>query len=141
MDIVFKYEIDDVDWSEAAELFIRAPLGAREPDKLRRACEQSFVVCLAYMGKKLVGMVRAISDGEYQAAIYDLVILPEYQNQGIGKKIMEEIHRRLPVKTILLYAVPGKETFYRKLGYCKMRTAMARRNEELDDFRSAGYIE
>ena len=54
---------------------------------------------------------------------------------------MEELHRRLPVKTIILYAVPGKESFYGKLGYCKMLTAMARRNEDIDDFRSAGYIE
>jgi len=54
---------------------------------------------------------------------------------------MEELQRRLPVKTTILYAVPGKESFYGKLGYCKMLTAMARRNEDTDDFRSAGYIE
>lgn len=141
MNIVFKFELRGVDWSEAADLFRRAPLGVRDPDKLRRSCEQSFLVCFVYLKNKLVGMGRAISDGEYQAAIYDLVILPEYQNKGIGRKIMEELHRRLPVKTILLYAVPGKESFYRKLGYSKMLTAMARRNEEEDDFRSEGYIE
>ena len=141
MNIAFKYELKGVNWSEAADLFRRAPLGIRDPDKLRRSCENSFLVCFAYIEEKLVGMSRAISDGEYQAAIYDLAILPEYQNRGIGRQIMEEIHRRLPVKTILLYAVPGKESFYEKLGYSKMLTAMARRNEAKDDFRSAGYIE
>ena len=141
MNIVFQFDLNGVNWSEAADLFRRAPLGVRDPDKLRRSCEQSFLVCFAYLKNKLVGMGRAISDGEYQAAIYDLVILPEYQNKGIGQQVMEELHRRLPVKTILLYAVPGKESFYRKLGYCKMLTAMAKRNEELDDFRLAGYIE
>ncbi|MDY6791694.1 MAG: GNAT family N-acetyltransferase [Thermodesulfobacteriota bacterium] len=141
MKISFKYEPSKVNWSEAAELFSKAPLGVRDPDKLRRSCEKSFLVCFAYVEDKLVGMGRAISDGEYQAAIYDLVILPEYQGRGIGRQIMEELHRRLPVKTIILYAVPGKEPFYGKLGYAKMRTAMARRNEDMDDFRSAGYIE
>lgn len=141
MNIIFQFDLNGVNWSEAADLFSRAPLGVRDPDKLRRSCEQSFLVCFAYLKNKLVGMGRAISDGEYQAAIYDLVILPEYQNKGIGQQVMEELHRRLPVKTILLYAVPGKESFYRKLGYCKMLTAMAKRNEELDDFRLAGYIE
>ncbi|MBT8357638.1 MAG: GNAT family N-acetyltransferase [Desulfobacterales bacterium] len=141
MNIIFQFDLNGVNWSEAADLFRRAPLGVRDPDKLRRSCEQSFLVCFAYLKNKLVGMGRAISDGEYQAAIYDLVILPEYQNKGIGQQVMEELHRRLPVKTILLYAVPGKESFYRKLGYCKMLTAMAKRNEELDDFRLAGYIE
>ena len=141
MNIVFQFDLNGVNWSEAADLFRRAPLGVRDPDKLRRSCEQSFLVCFAYLKNKLVGMGRAISDGEYQAAIYDLVILPEYQNKGIGQQVMEELHRRLPVKTILLYAVPGKESFYRELGYCKMLTAMAKRNEELDYFRLAGYIE
>jgi len=28
-------------------------------------------------------------------------------------------------KKIILYAVPGKETFYRKFGFKRMRTAMA----------------
>ena len=141
MNIAFKYELNGVNWSEAAELFRRAPLGVRDPDKLRRSCEKSFLVCFAYIENKLVGMSRAISDGEYHAAIYDLVILPEYQSKGIGTQIMEELHRRLPVKTIILYAVPGKELFYGKLGYSKMLTAMARRNKDMDDFRSAGYIE
>jgi len=141
MNLTFKYELNGVNWSEVAELFRIAPLGVRDPDKLRRSCEKSFLVCFAYIEDKLVGMGRAISDGEYQAAVYDLVILPEYQSKGIGRQIMEAIHWRLPVKTIILYAVPGKESFYRKLGYCKMLTAMARRNEDIDGFRSAGYIE
>jgi len=141
MNITFKYEPNGVNWSEAAELFRRAPLGVRDPDKLRRACEKSFLVCFAYIEDQLVGMGRAISDGEYQAAIYDLVILPKYQSKGIGRQIMKKLHRRLPVKTTILYAVPGKESFYGRLGYRKMLTAMARRNEDMDDFRSAGYIE
>jgi len=82
MNIAFKYELNGVNWSEAAELFRRAPLGARDPDKLRRSCEKSFLVCFAYIEDKLAGMGRAISDGEYQAAIYDLVILRNTKAKG-----------------------------------------------------------
>jgi len=141
MNISFKYDLKGVNWVEVTELFRRAPLGNREPEKLRRACENSYLVCSAFDKKKLVGMGRAISDGEYQAAIYDLVVLPEYQGKGVGRQIIEAIQERLPVKTIILYAVPGKELFYKKLGYFKMRTAMARRYEALKEFRSEGYIE
>jgi ribosomal protein S18 acetylase RimI-like enzyme len=141
MSFTFSFDLKDVDWTDAAEIYRRAPLGTREPDKLRRACENSYLVCFAYDGDRLVGMGRALSDGEYQAAIYDLVVLPEYQGLGIGRQIMESIHRRLPVKTIILYAVPGKEPFYKKLGYYKLLTGMARRIEDLDIFRSGGYID
>jgi ribosomal protein S18 acetylase RimI-like enzyme len=141
MNISLKYDLKNVNWAEITEIFRLAPLGKRGPEKLRRACENSYLVCLAYDEKKLIGMGRALSDGEYQAAIYDLVVRPEYQDKGIGRQIMEAIQKRLPVKTIILYAVPGKEPFYQKLGYFKMRTAMARRNESIKEFRLEGYIE
>lgn len=141
MDIQFKFDTKGVNWPEVAEIFKLAPLGIRDPEQLRRSCENSFLVCFASIGKKLIGMGRAISDGEYQAAIYDIVVLPEHQNRGTGRQIMEELHIRLPVRTIILYAVPGKEEFYEKLGYRKMLTAMAIRNDDSDKFRADGYIE
>ncbi len=140
MKIEYIFQLEDIDWFKASELFKLAPLGIREPAKLKKSCENSFLVCFAYDGKKLIGMGRAISDGEYQAAIYDLVILPKYQGRGIGKQIMEQIHSRLPVETIILYAVPGKENFYKKLGYSTMLTAMAKKIKNVDSFRSGGYI-
>ena len=141
MGIEFKFELEDIDWNKAAELFKLAPLGLRDPNKLRKSCEKSYLVCFAYDENRLVGMSRAISDGEYQAAIYDLVILPEYLGKGIGKQLMERMHSRLPVETIILYAVPGKEIFYQKLGYYKMQTAMAKKIINEESFRSGGYIE
>ena len=80
MAIELKFDIGGIDWFEAVEIFRRAPLGVREPQKLRRACENSDLVCTAYRDGKLIGMGRALTYGEYQAAIYDLVVLPEYQN-------------------------------------------------------------
>jgi len=91
MPISLSFKINGIDWSEVTEIFRQAPLGNREPEKLRRACENSYLVCFAFDKKKLVGMGRAISAGEYQAAIYDLVVLPEYQSNGIGRQIMEAI--------------------------------------------------
>lgn len=140
MKIELKYDLNDVDWYEATEIFKRAPLGVREPEKLRRAFENSSVVCMAYCSAKLVGMARAISDGEYQAAIYDLVLLPEFQRKGLGSQILNGIHNKLSVETIILYSVPGKEPFYENLGYHKMVTAMARKNNGLESFRINGYI-
>jgi len=141
MKIEYKFKLDQINWSDVAELFKRAPLGVRDPTKLRKSCEKSYLTCFAFDDSRLIGMGRAISDGEYQAAIYDLVVLPEYQGGGIGKAIMDQIHNRLPVETIILYAVPGKEVFYEKLGYRKMLTAMAKKVTNERSFHSGGYIE
>ncbi len=118
----------------------RAPLGPRAPDKLRHAFEKSFRVCFAFHGPRLIAAARMISDGEYYAGIYDVVVLPEYRQQGIGTKMMAPLLDGLSIGTIMLISVPGKEGFYRKLGFDKLETGMARyRNPER--MKEAGYIE
>jgi len=73
----------------------------------------------------MIGFGRAISDGAYQAAVYDVAVVPEFQKMGIGKIIMEKILERLSGCNVILYAAPGKEDFYLKLGLRKMKTGMA----------------
>lgn len=122
--LTYSNEITAVDWADVVELY-RLTLGKRNPEKLRRAYEASAAKIVAFDGARLVGMGRGLSDGEYQAAIYDVVVLPDYQKQGIGTEMMKRLIAQLPVDNIILYAVPGKEAFYRKTGFRKMRTAMA----------------
>ena len=140
MGIRLQFDTDGVKWTETAEVFRRAPLGTREPEKLRRACENSNVVCFAYDGGKLVGMGRALSDGEYQAGLYDLVVLPEYQGRGIGKAIVGAIHERLPSCTTILYSDPGKEAFYEKCGYHRLLTGMIHSSDP-EGLRARGFIQ
>lgn len=132
-------DCSSIDWFAAVEVFRRAPLGSREPDKLKRAFENSFTAVFAFDGESLVGLGRAICDGEYQAAIYDVVVLPEYQGRSVGKMIMDKIMSSLPVKNIILYAVPGKEGFYKKSGFHLMKTAMAQLNPGMSN-PQAGYL-
>lgn len=84
----------------------------------------------AFDSDKLIGMARSLCDGEYQAAIYDVVLLPEYQGGGIGKCMMKRLRDQLPVENVILYAVPGREGFYEKCGFKKLRTGMAVLNPE-----------
>lgn len=140
--LIFSTSPEAVDWEEAVSLFLRAPLGTqkRDPDKLKRAFEASYAVVVAHDPDKLVGMGRALCDGEYQAAIYDMVVLPEYQGRGVGKEIIGRLCEQLPVENIILYSVPGREGFYMKCGFKRMRTAMARLNQYMSESGS-GYLQ
>ena len=97
-----------------------------EPDVHRKAFEASHTTVFVYQTDQLIGFGRAISDDAYQAAIYDCAVLPEYQGKGIGKIIMQNILSRISHCNIILYASPGKEGFYEKQGFRKMKTGMAR---------------
>ena len=130
-----------IDWAGAVDVLYRAPLGQRRnPEQLRAAFLASYAIVFAFDGPALIGMARAISDGVYQAAIYDMVVLPEYQGKGIGREIMKRLCEQLPVENIILYAVPGREEFYAKCGFRKMLTAMAILNSNMSR-PEAGYLE
>lgn len=131
---------EGVDWEALADVFERAPLGAREPEKLRRAFEKSYRVCFAFHGERLIGAGRAISDGEYYTAIYDVVVAPEHQGQGVGARIMSTVLEDLPPGPVLLFAVPGKEAFYERFGFHRLKTGMARFANP-DSARKRGFIE
>lgn len=140
MPIQIKYGIETIDWSELRDLISVSALGTRDPLRLRIATENSSVVCAAYALKKIVGFGRAISDGEYQSAIYDVVVLPEYQGKGVGKLIMESLLKRLPKEGVtLIYVAPGKQVFYEKQGFRHLKTGMGLFPDP-DKSKANGYI-
>jgi len=114
-----------VDWQTIAESLRKVGMAWHEPDVHKRAFEASHTTIFIYEELQLIGFGRAISDGEYQGAIYDVVVLPEAQGKGIGKVIIQAILNRLPNCNIILYAAPGMEGFYKKLGFGSMKTGMA----------------
>ncbi|SKB77808.1 Acetyltransferase (GNAT) domain-containing protein [Lachnospiraceae bacterium] len=61
------------------------------PDKLVRAFNNSSHVISAWDENRLVGLVRAIDDGETIAFIHYLLVDPEYQGQHIGDELMKRL--------------------------------------------------
>lgn len=141
MNISLKFGPENIDWVALCEIFRLAPLGIREPEKLKIAAENSFAVCSAFVDGNIIGFGRALSDGQYQSAIYDVVVLPEFQNQGVGKSIMNALLEKLPRNaTVLIYVAPGKQDFYRKIGFGNLKTGMGLfPNPEMS--RAKGYLE
>ncbi len=80
----------------------------------------STVAIGAFENEELIGMGRAISDGVSDAYIQDVVVLKKCRGGGVGKKIVEEIIRRLQkrgIDWIGLISTPGSEGFYRTMNF------------------------
>lgn len=125
MEIDVVYDCSKTDWKVVSETLKRVGMAFEEPEIHRKAFEASHTAVFIYRAGELIGFGRAISDGAYQAAVYDLAVIPEFQKMGVGKIIMQKIMERLTGCNVILYAAPGKEEFYRKLGLRKMKTGMA----------------
>ncbi|SFJ08311.1 GNAT family N-acetyltransferase [Thermoflavimicrobium dichotomicum] len=127
-------------WRELAALY-RLTLGPRQVKELQQAFRQSAIRCFVFDDNgQLIGAGRAISDGVYYTIIFDVVVYPTYQKMGIGTQIMQYLLERNQAKYVWLQAVPGKEAFYEKLGFARLKTAMGLYpHPEVQ--RKQGYIE
>ncbi|HEY0824982.1 MAG TPA: GNAT family N-acetyltransferase [Ramlibacter sp.] len=116
-----------IDWNELARLYRVAPLGEKSPDTLRTVFGNSRYKFFVFdEADRLVAAGRALADGADCSYICDVAVLPEHQGTGLGREMVSRLveasrgHRK-----IILYSVPGKEGFYRKLGFRRLLTAMA----------------
>ncbi len=129
-----------VEYNDVREVLIQAGLTARPVELLKRAFSNSYLVVFVYDGDKLIGVGRAISDGAYEAGLYDIAVLPAYQGQGLGRAILKELLARLEGINVILYARPGAEDFYRKAAFSKLLTGMIRFVDP-QTMRNRGFIE
>ena len=97
-----------------------------EPSGIKPLIEGSFAFAVAVDSSsgKAIGMGRIISDGVSDAYIQDLVVMPEYRGQGIGKKLVSALLERCLSKGLLwvgLIAEPDQDEFYSSLGFKPMK--------------------
>ena len=118
--------LEDVDWQELEALYQAAPLGRKSARDLEVVFTNSRFRCFVRDQGRLVAVGRALADGADCSYICDVAVLPGYQGTGLGKAVVQELVKLSQGhKKIILYSVPGKESFYKKLGFLRMLTAMA----------------
>ena len=86
--------------------------------------KNSFILVCFRVDGKPVAIGRAVSDLGYVVYIADVIVVPEYQGQGLGRKVMEYLLEQIKASLkpgykvmISLLAAKGKEKFYNKFGF------------------------
>ena len=126
MALEWVYSMENVDWEELSRLYLAAPLGNKDPSDLKIAFSNSMFKCFVYDSNRLIAAGRALADGRDCSYICDVAVHPSYQGMGIGRQVVSTlVDLSKDHKKIILYTSPGKEPFYRKLGFKRMATAMA----------------
>ena len=119
MNIEYK-ESKDFTIPELQRLFLSVKWeSGNYPEKLVRAMHNSTHVISAWDGDKLVGLVRALDDGETVAFLPYLLVDPAYQGQHIGDELMKRIMKcfanLLYVK--IMPSDPKTIPFYERYGF------------------------
>ena len=124
--ITWSDDAASLDWNELETLYRLAPLGNKSAAHLQTAFSNSRYKFFVYDEGKLVAAGRALCDGADCSYICDVAVLPSHQGSGLGREMVNRlVAASRGHKKIILYSVPGKEGFYRKLGFMRLLTAMA----------------
>lgn len=103
-------------------LFNKSTLGERRPvnrpDIFAGMIKHADIIISAWEGQKLVGIARALTDFTYVTYLADLTVDEDYQQQGIGKRLIQETQKRTaPDCMLVLLAAPAANDYYPGLGF------------------------
>lgn len=96
-----------------------------QPQMLDQALSHSLVIYLALDGDAVVGLIRLVGDGFSSVFVQDLIVLPTYQRQGIGRDLMKEaLEDYKDAYQVQLVTEQTERTldFYRSLGFETLST-------------------
>lgn len=107
-------------------IMLRASAGwnALTPEQAERGIAHTTRIIRALCNGKTVGMARVLFDYGYSAFVSDVIVLPEFQHQGIGSAMLTDlmtwVESQMKSGDYLQYsllAASGKEPFYEKFGF------------------------
>jgi ribosomal protein S18 acetylase RimI-like enzyme len=119
--------------AELQALYEHAPWAkGRTVQGIRRMLQNTDYHFSAWDGQKLIGFARVLTDGIYRATLWDVVVHPDYQGQGIGEELMDHIlsHSILSKVEKFWLNTRDKFRFYEKFGFVRSDQGMVRENSK-----------
>lgn len=95
------------------------------PERLCKAISNSLYVLSVWDDNKLVGLLRAVGDGLTIVYIQDILVLRDYQRQGIGRQLIKTtLEKYSGVRQIVLLTDEKEDTtsFYENTGFRKVNS-------------------
>ena len=115
-----------IDLTQLQHLFQVAAFWAtdRTQEDLAIAIKNSDPVISAWDGDRLIGFARATSDGIYRATIWDVVVHPDYQGAGLGRKLVQTVLSHPQVSRVerLYLMTTNQQEFYKRIGFEENQT-------------------
>jgi ribosomal protein S18 acetylase RimI-like enzyme len=89
MDLKVHSDFSKVNLDEMKEIYASVGWTKHTKEIIKKVFEASNVLAFVTVNGRIVGFGRALTDGVFNAAIYDVIVHPRFQKQGIARQIME----------------------------------------------------
>ncbi|GAB4239279.1 MAG: hypothetical protein Kow00121_66020 [Elainellaceae cyanobacterium] len=115
-----------IDLGDLQTLFQVTAFWARDRrlEDLEVALAHSKPIVTAWDGDRLIGFARATSDGVYRATIWDVIVHPDYQGAGIGRRLVETVLMHPHVNRVerVYLMTTNQQKFYQRIGFEENKT-------------------
>lgn len=125
--MVITYKVNSkIEAHQLSDLFkasgIKRPV--EDLNRIKKMIDNSNLIITAWDGEKLVGIARAVSDFSYCCYLSDLAVDKEYQKQGIGQELVNEVQKLIGEESnLILISAPEAMEYYPKIGFEKAGNA------------------
>lgn len=92
----------------------------RDMSRLLCGLANSLYVVSAWNGERLIGLLRAVGDGQTIVYIQDLIVMTSHRRLGIGTELVQRLLAQycdVRQKVLLADEAPYRRAFYEKLGF------------------------
>lgn len=121
MSVTYNDKIKDLPCEQLEKLFVSAgwsdSKNTHDNSWFKIPFTNSTLVISAWENACLIGVVRVLSDTFTRSVIYDLVVLPEYQNKGIGTELIKRCIEYFPNSEWLVQTENHIAGYYEKIGF------------------------
>ncbi len=112
--------------------------GNYTPEQWVKVKKQSTFMVQIIINKKTIAFARCVDDSDF-CTIYDVIVHPNYQKQGYGTILMQELLKYIKANNFLEVSLfymldnPGLDKFYAKFGFSKVTNAMQLKRDKLKE--------
>ncbi|GAB2026958.1 GNAT family N-acetyltransferase [Lactovum odontotermitis] len=103
---------------------LRASVNWDVSEGYRQRTHAPYPQTACYADGELIAYLEVLSDGKTDAYLQDLMVKPEFQNQGIASKLLNDTISQLKMDGLemisLIYARTDLAAFYEKFGFFTM---------------------
>ena len=108
-----RLEPDEVN---AAYAWVEWP--ARDSWRIEAASHSSTWFTARDVNGSLVGICRLLDDGGLHASVWDVIVRPDRQRQGIGRRLVElALDRAVDRRLVVLVSTPAALPFFESFGF------------------------
>jgi predicted GNAT family N-acyltransferase len=93
-------------------------------EQAEQGLKHSAYICVFRKEGKVIALARVLTDHGYVVYIADVIVHPDFQGQGLGRALMNNVMDYIKSqlkpgykKMVSLMAAQGKEEFYKKFGF------------------------